>query len=402
MRRKQCEITDPEKILQILRRCTVGRLATSGRDGYPYITPVNYVYHNDSVYFHCAHQGEKIDNIFADNRVCFEVDIPLAYLDLAFDPSRPPCQVHQFYHCVIIRGRAEIVEDLVEKVPALNALMASHERRPDFAAITSETPAVALCTVVAVRIDNMSCKSDLAQKKTDEERRRISVYLHNRNFPGDDEASCLLGEKALKESEEKYRLLSENATDVIWTLDLATGRFTYFSPSVQIMRGYTPEEALEIPLEKTLLPESYQRAVTQIKESLGREELQGITPNRLRLMEFEEYCKDGSTIHTEAKVKFTRDKNGRPTGVIGISRDITERKRSEAERERLIVELQTALGYVKRLSGLLPICASCKKIRDDGGYWHDVAAYIHDHSEADFSHGICPDCMAKLYPEYSG
>ena len=134
MRRKQCEITDPEKIREILTRCTVGRLATSGRDGYPYITPVNYVYHNDSIYFHCAHQGEKIDNILADNRVCFEVDIPLAYLDLAFDPTRPPCQVHQFYHCVIIRGRAEIVEDPVEKVAALNALMASHERRPDFTA----------------------------------------------------------------------------------------------------------------------------------------------------------------------------------------------------------------------------------------------------------------------------
>jgi PAS domain S-box-containing protein len=208
-------------------------------------------------------------------------------------------------------------------------------------------------------------------------------------------------EKSLKESEKKYRLLSENATDVIWTLDLAAGRFTYFSPSVQIMRGYTPEEALEIPLEKTLLPESYQKASVQIRESLGREAQHGMTPNRLRLMEFEEYCKDGSIIHTEAKVKFTRDKDGRPTGVIGISRDITERKQSEVERERLIVELKSALGYVKRLSGLLPICASCKKIRDDGGYWHDVAAYIHDHSEADFSHGICPDCMANLYPEYS-
>jgi uncharacterized protein len=200
MRRKQCKITDPEKIREILTRCTVGRLATNGRDGYPYITPVNYVFSNESIYFHCAHQGEKIDNILADNRVCFEVDIPLAYLDLAFDPSRPPCQVHQFYHCVIIRGRAVIIENSIEKVTALNALMASHEQQPDFAAITSEIPAVALCTVVAVRIDVMSCKSDLAQKKSDEERQRISAYLRNRKLPGDDEASCLLGEKKEKQS----------------------------------------------------------------------------------------------------------------------------------------------------------------------------------------------------------
>ena len=195
MRRKQCEVTDQEKIREILTRCTVGRLATSGRDGYPYITPVNYVYHNDFIYFHCAHKGEKIDNILADNRVCFEVDIPLAYLDLAFDPTRPPCQVHQFYHCVIIRGRAEIIEDLVEKVAALNALMAAYEQQPDFSAITSDTPAVALCTVVAVRVETLSCKSDLAQKKSDDERQRIGDYLRDRNLSGDDEAGRLLAEK---------------------------------------------------------------------------------------------------------------------------------------------------------------------------------------------------------------
>ena len=195
MRRKQCAITDPEKIREILTRSRVGRLATVGRDGYPYITPVNYVYCKDSIYFHCAHKGEKIDNIRADSRVCFEVDIPLAYLDLAFDPARPPCQVHQFYHCMIIRGRAYIVEDPLEKVAALNALMASHERQPDFAAITSDTPAVALCTVVAVRIESLSCKSDLAQKKSDNERQRIGSYLKNRGLSGDDEAAALMVEK---------------------------------------------------------------------------------------------------------------------------------------------------------------------------------------------------------------
>jgi uncharacterized protein len=195
MRRKQCEITDPEKIRDILIRCTVGRLATTGRDGYPYITPVNYVFSYESIYFHCAHQGEKIDNILKDNRVCFEVDIPLSYLDLAFDPTRPPCQVHQFYHCVIIRGRAFFVEDPVEKVTALNALMASHERLPDFSAITSDTPAVSLCTVVAVRIDTISCKSDLAQKKSDEERQHIGDYLLKRDLTGDSEAARLMSEK---------------------------------------------------------------------------------------------------------------------------------------------------------------------------------------------------------------
>jgi PAS domain S-box-containing protein len=79
--------------------------------------------------------------------------------------------------------------------------------------------------------------------------------------------------------------------------------------------------------------------------------------------------------------------------------DITERKRAEEERERLIGQLQEALAKVKTLSGLLPMCASCKRIRDDKGYWQQIEAYIRDHSEAEFSHSVCPECAKKLYPE---
>ena len=89
--------------------------------------------------------------------------------------------------------------------------------------------------------------------------------------------------------------------------------------------------------------------------------------------------------------------------VIGLyvmaHRDITERKRMEQEKANLIIELQKSLSEIKQLSRILPICASCKKIRDDKGYWNEVEMYISDHSETQFSHGICPDCMRKLYPE---
>ncbi|MHB8988996.1 MAG: response regulator [Desulfobulbia bacterium] len=76
-----------------------------------------------------------------------------------------------------------------------------------------------------------------------------------------------------------------------------------------------------------------------------------------------------------------------------------ERKRIENEKEQVIAELQEALAKVKLLSGFIPICASCKKIRDDTGYWQQVEAYIQKHSNAEFSHSICPDCSHKLYPE---
>jgi hypothetical protein len=70
------------------------------------------------------------------------------------------------------------------------------------------------------------------------------------------------------------------------------------------------------------------------------------------------------------------------------------------QRADLITELQSALSKVKELSGILPICANCKKIRDDEGYWQDVAVYISKHTNAEFSHGICKECAAKLYPGY--
>lgn len=74
----------------------------------------------------------------------------------------------------------------------------------------------------------------------------------------------------------------------------------------------------------------------------------------------------------------------------------------DRERDELTRELKAALEKVKRLSGLLPICMSCKKIRNDSGYWTQIEQYIRDHSEAEFSHGLCQDCSKRLYPEYLG
>jgi DNA-binding NtrC family response regulator len=76
-----------------------------------------------------------------------------------------------------------------------------------------------------------------------------------------------------------------------------------------------------------------------------------------------------------------------------------KRKQAEEERDRLIRDLQQALAHVKTLSGLLPICAACKKIRDDSGYWNQIEAYLREHSQAEFTHSICPDCLEKLYGE---
>jgi len=80
--------------------------------------------------------------------------------------------------------------------------------------------------------------------------------------------------------------------------------------------------------------------------------------------------------------------------------DITGRHLAERAREGLIAELQEALQNIKTLHGLIPICSSCKKVRDDRGYWQQVEVYIRDHSDAELSRGICPECFKKMYPRY--
>jgi PAS domain S-box-containing protein len=109
--------------------------------------------------------------------------------------------------------------------------------------------------------------------------------------------------------------------------------------------------------------------------------------------------KDGEIIDVSLTISAIRDTSGNIIGASTIARDVTERKQMQREREKLISELRDALAKVKLLSGFLPICASCKNIRNDKGYWQKIEAYIGDHSEVHFSHGMCPDCAKKLYSE---
>jgi PAS domain S-box-containing protein len=94
-----------------------------------------------------------------------------------------------------------------------------------------------------------------------------------------------------------------------------------------------------------------------------------------------------------------RNRRGQLTGVVESFQEITELKKLEQEKTELILQLRESLNKVKVLSGLVPICAGCKKIRDDQGFWNHLESYISRHSDAEFSHGLCPDCALKYYPE---
>ena len=107
--------------------------------------------------------------------------------------------------------------------------------------------------------------------------------------------------------------------------------------------------------------------------------------------------KNGDKFIVEVSASSVTSVSGKMVGRMASFIDITRRKEIEADREKLIKKLQDALDQIKTLKGIIPICASCKKIRDDEGYWNEIESYILKHSEADFSHGICPECAKKLY-----
>jgi PAS domain S-box-containing protein len=108
--------------------------------------------------------------------------------------------------------------------------------------------------------------------------------------------------------------------------------------------------------------------------------------------------KDGSKFPVEISSRIFADQAGAQRTWIAM-RDISKRKQAEAEREALIAGLQEALAKVRTLSGLLPICSSCKKIRNDQGYWERLESYLGSHAGAEFTHGICPQCAKILYPD---
>ncbi len=197
-------------------------------------------------------------------------------------------------------------------------------------------------------------------------------------------------EETLRESEDKYRTLVEQSLQ--GTFVIQDMHIVFCNRTFAKMGGYTLEEIYSFSPEEVrnlIHPDDQERIWGRFRGKLAGEPLPPIH-NDLRA-----FRKDGSIAWVEydaVRINYA----GRPAVQVSLV-DITMRKQAEGERERLIRSLQDALAKIRRLHGLLPICASCKRIRNDKGYWEQLEAYIEEHSEAEFSHGFCPDCMKKLY-----
>lgn len=161
------------------------------------------------------------------------------------------------------------------------------------------------------------------------------------------------------------------------------GYFQRLNPAWERTLGFTVEELKSKPFIEFVHPDDRERTLNQNRGVRGGGQALGFENRYL--------CKDGSYrwLLWNARPDFEHEL------IYSVARDMTERKQAEAERERLIAELGTALAEVKVLQEFLPICSYCKKIRDDEDYWLSVETYISRHTNTRFSHGICPDCMRK-------
>jgi PAS domain S-box-containing protein len=189
----------------------------------------------------------------------------------------------------------------------------------------------------------------------------------------------------LKDEVIRRRILVDQSRDGIVVVD-ENGKVFESNQQFARMLGYTMEEVHQLHVWDWDMQWSNEQLLEMI-QAVDHSGDHFVTSHR---------CKDGTTYDVEISSNGAVYRGQKL--VFCVCRDISERKRAEKEREKLIANLQEALNEIKTLRSILPLCSYCKKIRDDKGCWEQVDVYIQKHLQADITHGICPECLKKNYP----
>jgi PAS domain S-box-containing protein len=200
-------------------------------------------------------------------------------------------------------------------------------------------------------------------------------------------------EASLRCSEARYRAIVEDQTEMVCrflpdcTLTFVNEAYCrYFRKDYNELIGTT---------FLSLLPETDRQPLLDHLATLSTEKPEGMTEHPV-------LHEDGKEHWQQWTDRVILDETGKIIEFQSVGRDITARKLAELDREHLVDELRRTLEKVHHLTGLLPICSGCKKIRDDEGYWHQVEQYISVHSDASFTHSLCPDCVHHFFPGMEG
>lgn len=192
-------------------------------------------------------------------------------------------------------------------------------------------------------------------------------------------AECKRALKAAREME--HRFFAESV-DLLCFLDF-NGHFKRLNPAWETTLGYTREELMSKPFIEFVHPDDRERTLKQNASVRAG--------GRALSFENRYMCKDGSF----RWLRWNAAPDAPERVIYSVARDVTDSKRADDERERLVTELQKALSEVRTLREILPICSYCRKIRDDENYWATVEDYVGKHTSSRFSHSVCPDCLAK-------
>ena len=207
----------------------------------------------------------------------------------------------------------------------------------------------------------------------------------------------------LKELEKQNRLLTDNLVDAVWVMNAGTLVYEYITPTIYEISGYTSEELTNTTIADRLTPESLNKATAMLSAALEEYERNDQVS---RSIELELVHKKGGTYWIEIKAKLLEEP-GKPLKIVGVTRDITARKTTELKLEEqnrkladALAEKERLLQEIKVLEGLLSICSGCKRIRDDHDKWWPLDLYVEEHTNADLTHTVCPDCKDLLYPSH--
>lgn len=186
----------------------------------------------------------------------------------------------------------------------------------------------------------------------------------------------------IDENSRRLSVVIKDSNDAITIQDLH-GNILAWNRGAEKIYGYSESEALAMNIGQ-IVPQDIKNEALRYLEQIASGEI-------IESFETQRISKNGQVLDIWIVITCLRDDSDTIDSIATTERDITHIKNELREKEK----------EVKILRGFLPICASCKEIRDDKGYWHQIESYISDHSEAEFSHGICPKCAKKLYPEFN-
>jgi PAS domain S-box-containing protein len=192
--------------------------------------------------------------------------------------------------------------------------------------------------------------------------------------------------------DEQMRLLVENSEDIL-TIREADGRIRYMSPAIHRVLGYKQEDLIGSTGLELLHPEDRQAVESAFAQFWK-------TPGARDSIQYRARHANGSWVSLEV-VAFNMLDDPAVRGVVLNGRDISERKNEEAGKDQLIADLQQTLAAKHTLTGVLPICASCKKVQNESGNWQQIEIYLRERAPVEFSHGMCPECARLWFPDHA-